>query len=138
MLFDATGCPAQHTIPMSATHVRALVDGDYFIENGMDVLQGLHMEPICGRCVALGRTGTVRLTDAGPHVLFACAHTGGHVLKGRQTDCAQLLATLGWEIRCTDCHEAARGENAHRAAFFSVTCPCTTRLMDNPLAAKAS
>ena len=138
MLFDASGHLAHQTIPMSATHVRALVDGDFFIENGVGALQVLRLEPICSRCLALGHAGAIRLTDAGHQIGFACAHTSGHILKGRKTDCAQLLSTLGWNIRCTDCHETVRGENTRRAAFFTVKCTCTTRLMDNPLAAKAS
>lgn len=124
----------RRTIPLSADGIRALVDGDYFLVSGIGVLSALQLEPYCRVCAGHGHAGTVVLSQHEPNqIQFRCAHTCGHVLTNRRTEVEALLDALQWGIRCSACHEEARGDNARTAATFTVTCGCTTRELANPV-----
>ena len=134
MILDATGrlANARH-LPMQAVHIRAMCDGDFFLEH-YGTLQAIDVEPYCRHCAAAGLDGALRTVAREGSLDFRCAHTGGWATLGRGTDFTQLLDALGWGLRCTACREPVAAANSKTDTTFRVTCLCTTRTMANPVA----
>ena len=126
----------RETIPMSAKHVRALNDGRYFADFP-ELLRAISLEVFCRHCVAAGLSGEITTTLGADRLNYRCGHTSGYVSRQHQSDFAQILTTLGWNVRCTRCQETASGDNSLKAATFQVTCACLVRELENPLVPKA-
>ena len=137
MIVDPSGRLLRtQTLPLDATAVRCLCDGRYLLRHLDTVLATVHLEPVCRHCVASGLDGHVSVQCGEHRAEFRCDHTAGWVRLDRgPLEVEQLLTTLGWTVRCTDCRQAATGDNSKGAASFTVQCPCTSREMPNPLAA---
>ena len=121
-------------VPLSATHVRALCDGRFFLEQGRDLLGAISLEPYCRQCVALELPAVPRIVVDDTVVKFACSHTAGMVKRHRRLDLEPLLQALNWGLRCPACLGPAQAANAPTDATFRVYCSCTFRSMANPLA----
>ena len=127
----ATGQP----LTMTAAQIRCLCDAGYFLAHGRELLPPLALEAYCRVCSQLGLVATVALerTPEGPTRL-RCGHRSELYASARESDLAPFLADHGLDIRCARCHAPATGDNAKTDAAFTVVCPCTTRLLGNPLA----
>lgn len=132
LLYGPDNSPIRRTMTLSTTIVRALCDGKYLLTHGASCLPTVLLEPYCRQCAAAGQSGAVAVTDSPDKWLFRCAHTRGHVLKGRPLEIEPLLQALNWSIRCTACGQDAAGNNSRTAQTFTVTCGCTTRELANP------
>lgn len=127
----------QRVLDMTATQVRALNDGQFFLAHGADVLAALAIEPFCRACLADGRDARIATVDKGDSHDFGCQHRRGNAKKGRPLDLAEFLHACDWNLWCTRCREAVVADNAKTDKAFTVTCSCTIRRLVNPLARPA-
>ena len=119
---------------MTAAQVHALSEGEYFVRAlGTPLFAALHVEPYCVRCAASGLDPVLVCASADRHVEFQCGHVAGRIHKGRDPILQKLLWEIGWNLRCTDCHEDLQGDNSQGQATFTVRCACTIRECPNPL-----
>ena len=133
MILDCHGrlANARH-LPMTAVHVRAMSDGDFFLEH-YDALRAIDVEPYCRHCAAAGLNGAIYTVARDGSLDFRCGHTGGWAKLGRHTEFTQLLDALGWGLRCSACREPVAAANSPTDPTFRVRCSCTTRTLSNPL-----
>ena len=131
-LYDATGRPVRKTLPMTSAHVRALIDGQYFLAHGRELLAALSLEPYCRHCAAAGLDAHIRFAPGADRVQFSCGHTAGHIRTDRETEVPLILDACAWGIRCSACQDEASGDNGRTDPTFKVTCSCTTREIANP------
>ena len=124
----------QAPLPMTAAHVQALNDGQFFLEHGLPLLRALAIEPYCRHCHALGLVPSIAVATQPHQFVFRCAHTSGWVKRHQVLELPPLLATLGWDLRCTKCQQLIQADNTRTDAHFLVTCPCSVRAMANPAA----
>ena len=124
-------------LPMTAQHVRALTDGQYFLGH-LASLRALRLDPYCRICAALGLGDAVDVRQEDTQYVFRCAHTSGWVKRHTPLEVQPLLATLKWNLRCSACHQPLETDNSPIDATLLVTCPCTVRSMANPLATAAT
>ena len=118
---------------LTSSVVRALSDGTYFLAHGRELLPTVSLEPYCLQCSRVGLHATVRLTPDATLSNWTCGHTYGWASRKRAIELPELLSALGWNIRCSICKEVPTGDNAPTDVAFTVSCPCTVRLMANPV-----
>jgi hypothetical protein len=120
-------------LPLTSSTVRALSDGAYFLAHGRELLAAVALEPYCLQCGRLGFDAKVNLLPDSIIANWTCGHTAGWASRKKRIDTAELLYALGWDIRCSACKEKASGDNSASDPTFKVLCPCTVRLLANPL-----
>ena len=132
------GATSHKILSMDASDVRTLSDGRYFLECGGPFLARLALEPFCCHCDLLGLAAAVVVTRRDSTIDFRCGHTAGWVKRGWEIELPELLTAFGWDIRCLRCQQTVHAANEPAEPLYIVGCPCTTRLMANPLAKTAS
>lgn len=138
MLYGPDGLQLRTTAPLTAAVIQALSDGETFVRHGARVLASAHLEPYCLRCQAAGVDATVRLVGRPHKTDFTCQHRAGWIIKGAHPDLQPLFSELGWSVRCTRCRNEVQGDNSQNSPTFTLTCACTLRTLDNPLARSAA
>ena len=132
------GAATHKILSMDASDVRTLSDGRYFLERGSPFLERMALQPFCRHCDVLGFVAMVVVTRRDSTIDFRCGHTAGWIKRGREIELPELFNALGWDLRCTRCRQPVRANNTPTDTAFTVECPCTTRVMANPMAKAAS
>ena len=133
MIVDMFG----HTIPekfrhMDSGHVRALIDGRYFLEH-QEKLTAMRIRAYCLTCRSLGKVGDVQfVTKDDGRTDRICAHVRMWVAANKPLEVVELLPVLDLGLECVDCEEPISGDNGQSDSQFEVRCGCTLRRMDNP------
>ena len=118
---------------LTSSTIRALSQGAYFLAHGRELLAAVALEPYCLQCSRLGLDAKVLLAPDSIIANWTCGHTAGWVDRKKSIAFTELLFALGWGVRCTACKENATGDNDASDPLFKVLCPCTSRVMANPL-----
>lgn len=136
LLYTGSEALLTSILPMTATQVRALLDGRFFLQHGATVLAPLAIESYCRQCHVVGEPPEIRIEALPDRWKWACCHSQGFARIDRPLpELAELLHYFGWGLRCTRCYADLDAANTPTDQVLTVTCPCTIRRMVNPLAA---
>lgn len=138
---------ARRTIqPMTAAQVKWFMDGPTFLARAGD-LYALHLAIVCQGCQTRGLTTAVKVVNVPNRQvwLITCEHRGTLQLPydgtPRVTD--ELLAKIGWTLRCTQCAkkhiaDGVEGGNGLDDTKLTVNCGCTERVYQMPTVGRTS
>lgn len=141
---DGITLARQKIQPMTLPQARWFMDGKTFLQRAGD-LYVLYLKVACQGCMARSLPDTVTVIDK-PETQqwkIRCAHRGELVLPydGTPTDTDELLAKIGWTLKCTECPkhnmlDGVEGGNDISSDMLMITCGCTKRMYAMPTAGK--
>ncbi len=141
MLLDATGrrIVTKATLAMTPDQVRWFLNGKAFLRHLGD-LHTVKVAAYCQGCYAAGLHDDVMAGKADDDTyVIRCAHRQRLISRASVRDTDELLARLGWSLRCVaDCerkgmHDGIQGNNDPQAAIASIDCGCTERKYAAPV-----
>lgn len=126
---------AKTILPLSREQIGWFGSGAALLAH-LDQLATIGVVPYCAICAHAGHKDAVQAVLDGGRGMWvvgsACRRGELTVEKARTLSVAELLANLGWRLRCGNrCEppmDGVEGNNDPAGSTFTVTCGCTDRI----------
>lgn len=134
MILDASGrrVVSRAVLEMTEPQVRWFLNGKAFLRH-LHQLGQVKLAAYCQYCYAHGLPDAVSAGPEGDQFVVRCGHRSCQLNWAKIRDTDELLAKLGWSLRCAgDCErkgmaDGVEGLNDPRWGTVEVTCGCTER-----------